>query len=67
MSYHTKEHVIARNASWKKPSFTRNRVYRTKNDAMRRISWLAREFGYENVVHEPSKNELNTEVVYIRL
>ena len=67
MSYYTLEHTITSKRGWKKPLFTSNRVYRTMMDVKKRISWLAREYGSENVVAMPKKGDPNTEVVYIRL
>ena len=67
MSYHTLEITSRSNKGWKRPLYTGGRVYRTMGDVMRRIRELAREFGEDNVVHEPKSGDPTTEVVYIRL
>lgn len=67
MSYYTQEHTITSKRGWKQPLFTSNRVYRTMQDVKKRIAWLGREYGHENVVSMPKKGDPNTEVVYIRL
>lgn len=67
MSYHTLEHKISSLRGWKRPLYSGTRVYRTKSDVMRRISWLQREYGDENVAHMPCKGDESTEIVYIRM
>lgn len=67
MPYHTLEHRISSMRGWKRPLYSGIRVYRTKNDVKRRISWLCNEYGDENIVHMPCKNDPTTEIVYIRL
>lgn len=67
MSFYTQEHTITSARGWKRPLFTSRRVYRTEKDIRKRISWLSREYGYENVVHMPKKGDASTELVYIRL
>jgi hypothetical protein len=52
---------------WKRPLWTGTRVYRTKNDIMKRISWLCRQYGDENIAHMPKKGDPTTEIIYIRL
>ncbi len=67
MSYHTLEHKISSMRGWKRPLYSGTRVYRTKMDVMRRISWLQHEYGDENVAHMPCKGDPSTEIVYVRL
>lgn len=67
MSYYTLEHTITSKRGWKRPLFTSNRVYRTLGEVRRRISWLSREYGEENVSYRPKKGDPNTEEVYIRI
>ena len=67
MAYHTLEHTITSKRGWKRPLYSGSRVYRTMKDVKKRISWLAREYGEENVVAMPKKGDPTTEVVYIRL
>lgn len=67
MSYHTIEHKIVSSKSWKHPLYTGNRVYRTAKDIGNRLSWLRREYGYDNVAHMPCKGDPTTTIVYIRL
>ena len=67
MPYFTQELTISSTSNWKQPISTDSRKYHTKNDFMRHLSWLSREYGNENVVHMPKKGDLNTGVVYIRL
>lgn len=67
MSYHTIEHRVTSMRGWKRPLYSGNRVYRTVHEVKRRIAYLAREYGEENVVHMPKKGDPTTEIVYIRL
>ena len=67
MSYHTLELTSRSNKGWDHPMYTGGRVYRTMSGVMRRIRELSREFGEDNVVHEPKTGDPTTEVVYIRL
>lgn len=67
MSYYTQEHTITSERGWKRPLFTSKRVYRSLRDVRRRIAWLCREYGEENVIYKPKKGDPSTEEVYIRL
>lgn len=67
MVYHTFEHVIDSMRGWKRPLYTYTRSYRSRNDVRRRISWLCREYGDENIAHMPQKGDPSTEMVYIRV
>ena len=67
MSYHTLEHTITSKRGWKRPLYSGNRVYRTFNDVLKRISYLSREYGDENVIHMRKKGDPTTEIVYIRV
>ena len=67
MSYHTLEHKITSLRGWKRPLYSGSRVYRTKMDVQKRIWWLEDEYGEENVVHMPKRDDPTTEEVYIRL
>lgn len=67
MSYHTQELTVTSKRGWKRPLYSGSRVYRTIEDVKRRIQWLAREYGQENVVHMEKKGDPSTEIVYIRL
>lgn len=67
MPFYTQEHTVTSKRGWKRPLYTSRRVYRTFDDAMRRVSWLSREYGAENVVSMPKKSDPSTQVVYVRL
>lgn len=67
MSYHTLEHTITSKRGWKRPLYSGSRVYRSMRDVMKRISYLARQYGDENVVHMPKKGDPSTVEVYIRI
>lgn len=67
MSYHTVEHKITSERGWKRPLYTGNRVYASKNAVRGRIRWLENEYGAENIVHMTQKNDPNTEIIYVRL
>jgi len=67
MSYQTIERTVSSMRGYKNPLWTGSRVYSTKNGVASRIKWLCNEFGRDNVVHMPKKDDLNTEIVYIRV
>lgn len=67
MSYHTLEHTITSKRGWKRPLYSGERVYRSLNDVKKRIAWLCREYGEENIAHMPKKGDPSTEEVYIRI
>lgn len=67
MPYYTLEHVITSKGGWKRPLFTRNRVYRSLEQVSSRIFRLRREYGAENVVCRTKIGDPNTKEVFIRL
>lgn len=67
MSYHTVEHKIDSMRGWKRPLYTGKRVYRSTREVKKRIGWLCREYGDENIVHMPDKCDSRTEIVFVRV
>lgn len=67
MSYHIVERKVVSTRSYKRPLYTGNRVYRNMQEINGRIRHLCYEYGEENVVRMPQKNDPTTVVVYIRV
>lgn len=67
MAFHTLEHKIDSLRGWKRPLYSGSRVYGTKSDVLKRIRWLEREYGHENVAHMTHKGDPSTEIVYVRI
>ena len=67
MAFRTYEKIIDSTRGWKRPLHSYTRYYKTFNDVRRRISYLVREYGSENVVHMPCKNENDAALVYVRV
>lgn len=67
MAYHTLEHRIDSIRGWKRPLYSGTRVYRSMREVRKRIAWLCREYGDENIAHMPDRRDATTEIVYIRV
>lgn len=65
MSYHTDECIVHSMRGYKRPLYRYRRVYRSKDDVKKRISYLRREYGDDNVVS--MSGDRLTQIVYIRI
>ena len=66
-AYKTVEHKVNSMRGWKRPLYTGHRTYRSADEIKRRIGWLNREYGRDNVVPMVSKDDPLTTVVYVRV
>lgn len=67
MAYHTSERIVHSMRGYNRPLYKYQRVYRNKDEVNRRISYLKREYGEDNVVSMPMCDDSTTEIVYIRI
>ena len=67
MAFRTYEKMIDSSRGYKRPLYSYTRSYRTFNDVRRRISQLIREYGEDNVIHMPCKDENDAALVYVRV
>ena len=67
MTYHTIEHKVSSNRSWKNPLYTGNRTYHNITALNKRLRWLRNEYGEENIACMPYKGDKATKVIYIRV
>lgn len=67
MPFATVEITSRSNKGWKHPIRTERHTYASPRFVSDRIGRLVREYGFDNVLHEPKAGEPNTEIVYIRL
>ena len=67
MAYNTLERKVHSMRGYKNPLYTGRRVYRSHYEVKKRIKWLCNEYGADNIVHMPSKDDPNTEIVFVRV
>ena len=67
MVFHTLEHIVDSMRGWKRPLYSYSRSYSTKYDVNRRIRWLIRTYGDENIAQMPVKDDPSTVEVYVRV
>ena len=67
MTYRTVERKFKSMSGYKRPFYTGYRTYRSKDEVKGRIGWLNREYGRENIIPMPSKDDPMTTVVYVRV
>ena len=67
MAYNAVEHIVESMRGWKRPLNSYRRRFGSKYGLNRRISYLRREYGDENVVVRPMKGDKGTVEVYVRV
>lgn len=67
MAFRIIEHTIKSVFGHKRPVETKSIDFCDRSRADRRVSWLRREYGFENIVFEPQKGNPALAVVYVRV
>lgn len=67
MAFRIIEHTISSIRGCKKPLETKDMLFCDRNRAERRVSWLRREFGSENIAFSMLKGQPEAALVYVRV